>query len=434
MAINMNVNLRSTDGWVLLMTGAGSPRVDGSGNIELYVGAGAPPTTGADPGFPLANGGSSLTLAAGDKLYARCVQLGSADVVDTASLLITGANVLVAASALPATFTAYKDVATGTAVWSPTNKTAGSVATVTGDARFGTDIYGRIKTLAPIADLSSVALTYTETPVGGAAVNTTINGTISTRPAPNFQAPKRVAPNTKPNAGDVLATITALTTGSTLDLLDENNSPYTGTEFVLTRNGNTATIVVGLGIRPYRSTRLHLRELPPGVVNLNAGFRQTLTIALPPYMQPGVTLPVGPSPGYSGAPLAVSGAPQNATVGAAYPFTPLVSGGIKPYTLTKLSGTLPPGRLVNGLSITGAYTSSGAYNYVLRITDSANATVDLAVNEIIVSAGGLINPVNITVPVTGRTLLTTAINGVPAGNMVSVNNPASAALPIEYII
>lgn len=82
--------------------------------------------------------------------------------------------------------------------------------------------------------------------------------------------------------------------------------------------------------------------------------------------------------------LTISGSPGAGTVGTSPSFAPTISGGTAPYTLSLLSGTLPPGRTVNGSArtVTGTYTTAGTYSYVLRATDSANPalTADLTVN------------------------------------------------------
>lgn len=86
--------------------------------------------------------------------------------------------------------------------------------------------------------------------------------------------------------------------------------------------------------------------------------------------------------------LAIAGSPGNATVGDNPTFTPTISGGTAPYTLSLLSGTLPPGRTVNGAAktVTGAYTTAGSYSYVLRATDNVGATADLSVSLTVAAA------------------------------------------------
>lgn len=89
--------------------------------------------------------------------------------------------------------------------------------------------------------------------------------------------------------------------------------------------------------------------------------------------------------------LSVSGSPGNRSVGDSAAFAPTISGGVAPYTVSLLSGTLPPGRTLANNTITGTYTTAGSYSYTLRVTDSANpaATADLAVTQTIAAASTL---------------------------------------------
>ncbi|KQM37605.1 putative Ig domain-containing protein [Sphingomonas sp. Leaf10] len=90
--------------------------------------------------------------------------------------------------------------------------------------------------------------------------------------------------------------------------------------------------------------------------------------------------------------LTISGTPAAAMVGGSDAFTPTISGGTAPYTLSLASGTLPPGRAVNGSArtVTGTYTTAGTYSYVLRATDSAGAVANLTVNLVVQAAQALI--------------------------------------------
>jgi hypothetical protein len=86
------------------------------------------------------------------------------------------------------------------------------------------------------------------------------------------------------------------------------------------------------------------------------------------------------------APL-ITGAPLSPAVGINTAFAPVINGGRAPYALTLFSGALPPGRALTGLTETGTYTTAGAYNYVLRVTDAAGKTADLAVAAVVAAAG-----------------------------------------------
>ncbi len=67
----------------------------------------------------------------------------------------------------------------------------------------------------------------------------------------------------------------------------------------------------------------------------------------------------------------------NASLNQAYSFPIQVSGGLSPYTYTITSGTVPNGLNLNpstGL-LTGTPTQAGLYSFVVRVQDSASATV-----------------------------------------------------------
>jgi hypothetical protein len=90
------------------------------------------------------------------------------------------------------------------------------------------------------------------------------------------------------------------------------------------------------------------------------------------------------------AQLAISGTPPAiGTVGAAYSFTPTLSGGRAAYSVALHSGTLPAGLSLNTSTgaITGTPTTPGAWSgIVLRLTDADGLTADLASFAIVVSA------------------------------------------------
>jgi hypothetical protein len=113
-----------------------------------------------------------------------------------------------------------------------------------------------------------------------------------------------------------------------------------------------------------------------GLSALSAGSA-TLTVAATGATPATITLTITAV----GTALSITGTPPAGTVGSNPTFTPTVSGGTAPYTLSLLSGTLPPGRVINGSAgtVTGAYTTAGSYSYVLRVTDSVGGTADLPV-------------------------------------------------------
>lgn len=87
------------------------------------------------------------------------------------------------------------------------------------------------------------------------------------------------------------------------------------------------------------------------------------------------------------AQLAVSGAPSSAqaNAGAAYSFTPTITGGVAPYTVALAAGALPTGLSVNPTTgrVSGTLQELGDFDgLVLRVTDNVGSTVDLAAFDI----------------------------------------------------
>lgn len=154
------------------------------------------------------------------------------------------------------------------------------------------------------------------------------------------------------------ATITGKTVGSTLTLtgagsagLSVSNSTITGT--------------------PTTAGGINIIETLTGATNSPRTSAGTVAIAAAP-----------------AGPLAISGSPAPAVVGNNDTFTPTISGGTSPYTLSLASGTLPPGRTVNGSArtVSGTYTTAGTYNYVLRVTDANSATATLSISTVVTAA------------------------------------------------
>lgn len=79
--------------------------------------------------------------------------------------------------------------------------------------------------------------------------------------------------------------------------------------------------------------------------------------------------------------LEISGTPNpNATVGAAYSFTPTAVGGVAPRSFSLIAGTLPAGLDFNPMTgtISGTLAAAGASaGLVIRVTDQLGATDDL---------------------------------------------------------
>ncbi|WP_462116958.1 hypothetical protein [Methylorubrum extorquens] len=71
--------------------------------------------------------------------------------------------------------------------------------------------------------------------------------------------------------------------------------------------------------------------------------------------------------------LSISGANGSAAVGDTLSFTPTISGGTAPYTVTATG--LPPGRAINNAATgltTGAYTTAGTYSAIYTVRDSGS--------------------------------------------------------------
>lgn len=94
------------------------------------------------------------------------------------------------------------------------------------------------------------------------------------------------------------------------------------------------------------------------------------------------------------APLKIHGNAPNAAVGASYTYSGyVVTGGIKPYTVTIVAGTLPPGLTLapSGLAISGTPTNEGVYDFTLQAVDARGKVARLA-DSITVFASQIITP------------------------------------------
>lgn len=114
-------------------------------------------------------------------------------------------------------------------------------------------------------------------------------------------------------------------------------------------------------------------------------------------------------------PLSISGTPTvSATTGAAYAFAPVLSGGTPPYSVSLLSGTLPPGLSLDTATgaVSGTPTVSGVYPaLVLRVTDADGSTADLPAFDLTVAQGAVpqntqLPVLDTTAPVVGDTVTT----------------------------
>ena len=104
-------------------------------------------------------------------------------------------------------------------------------------------------------------------------------------------------------------------------------------------------------------------------------------------------LSIYPGSGGGGGPLSITTVSPlaNGTVGTAYSQTIAGTGGTTPYTWSIVagSGTLPPGLALtasNG-AISGTPTTTGAYSFTVKVTDSTSATAQKAFALTVVAAG-----------------------------------------------
>lgn len=77
--------------------------------------------------------------------------------------------------------------------------------------------------------------------------------------------------------------------------------------------------------------------------------------------------------------------PPAATVGEAFEWTPLVEGGVTPYTLTVDAGALPSGLALDAGVVSGTPDAAGAAEFWLKAVDSGTRThskrFTISVNE-----------------------------------------------------
>ena len=108
---------------------------------------------------------------------------------------------------------------------------------------------------------------------------------------------------------------------------------------------------------------------------ISAGVTQSITSTMT--SADGVVLPFTANLTGATAALSISGSPGSPSVGDSTTFSPTITGGTAPYTLTLLSGSLPAGRSISGLTVVGTYTTAASYTFTLRVTDNVGATADL---------------------------------------------------------
>ncbi len=155
--------------------------------------------------------------------------------------------------------------------------------------------------------------------------------------------------------------------------------------------------------------------------------------------------------------LAASGSQPAGVVNGSDDYAPNISGGTPPYSLSLLSGSLPPGRALNGLTVKGTYTTVGSYAYTLRVSDSGNPVqkVDLVISQSVTAAAvdysrvtyfaadaassanyaGTVSPEGVRDTVSGKTLLAyEAWDGVALARQgkVRIYDPAAKTISQPY--
>lgn len=86
-----------------------------------------------------------------------------------------------------------------------------------------------------------------------------------------------------------------------------------------------------------------------------------------------------PDPAYESEALTITGNCPWPLIGYSAPFSYAITGGTEPYTVEVITGSLPTGRSINAATgvVTGEYTTTGTFDFTVRVTDSlgAQATV-----------------------------------------------------------
>lgn len=135
--------------------------------------------------------------------------------------------------------------------------------------------------------------------------------------------------------------------------------------------------------------------------------------------------------------LAISGANGTAAVGDTASFTPTISGGTAPFTVTATG--LPPGRAIQTASTgltTGAYTTVGSFSATYTVTDSGSPqqTASFTRSVTVTAAPVTLAPLSVNnatatvgIPYTGT------ISGKTAGSTLSLTGSGSAGLSISGV-
>ena len=128
-------------------------------------------------------------------------------------------------------------------------------------------------------------------------------------------------------------------------------------------------------------------------------------------------------------PLTISGANGTATVGDTASFTPSISGGTAPYTVTATG--LPPGRSITNAATgltTGAYTTAGSYTATYTATDSGSPQQTASFSRsvtVTASSGGALGPTTAAYTTTDKPgTMVASLTGLQSGEKAASLAPA----------
>jgi len=110
--------------------------------------------------------------------------------------------------------------------------------------------------------------------------------------------------------------------------------------------------------------------------------------------------------GVTASDLLIQGLPGVATIGDAYSFSFVASGGVAPYQFSYVG--LPPGLTGSGATVSGTPTASGRFTVTANVTDAQDVSVSVVVSFFVANAAG-------TVPDGG---------GAPSGGTGAASKPA----------
>ncbi len=238
-------------------------------------------------------------------------------------------------------------------------------------------------TLANDTDNKGVTWQFTGTSCSGAGCGTLTMATpssvlytaptgISAQLAVSLQAVSAADKNA--TATVTITVVLAPTFGTAIPPNGANGVPYS---FAIPVTGGVAPLIltVGSGTLPAGltlSTSGTISGRPTGSNTTNTITVQVADNGNPPIkvISPAYTIKISAAPLLS---ITSSGALLGATENSAYATSILTSGGVPPFTWSILSGSLPPGLLLNKTSgqISGTPTAPGVFKFTPQVVDSA---------------------------------------------------------------